>query len=430
MLGDLASKQQHAHKHWAWLIWGIAALSIPFQFILQSSTSVMIPMLMKQFNTNETGIGFLTSSYFYAYLLLQIPGGMLVDRFGARIVLFFSMLLASIACFLFATAHTFATAEISRLMMGAVTAPCVAGGLYIAANWFPLNRFATLVGLTEMLAALGAAFGQTALAVGVTHIGWRQTLIVCAIVGALLTGLILLIVRNRPNRIQSQSLHVEPTPEGHSTGIIRNFITIIQKPQIWLLGLFSGLSFSFISAFAGLWAVPTLQGIYSVNLEVAAIGSSMVFLGTAIGAPVLGWLADRIGRRRLIMFVVTSINMVLMLTFVLVPHLSLWLVFILLIIMGFLASVYVLAFAMVREITNTNIRGSAMGFTNMMCILIGAPLLQPLIGFILRSHEHGAVVNTAQLPPVAYQHALMTLIVSLVIALLVILFIRENNHMT
>ena len=258
MLRELTTKQ--THQYWAWLIWGIAALSVPYQFILQSSTSVMIPMLMKQFNVTETGIGFLTSSYFYAYLL-------------------------------------------------------------------------------------------------------------------------------------------------------------------WL---FPGLSFAFIAAFAGLWAVPTLQGIYGVNLEVAAMGSSMVFLGTVIGAPILGWLADRSRQRRLIMFTVTSINLPLVLIFVVVP-LPLWLVFILLMMMGFLASTYVLAFAMVREITDINVRGSAMGFTNMMCVLIGAPLLQPFIGFVLRRHEHGTVIDITQLPPIAYQHALTSLLASLALALLVVLFIREKK---
>jgi len=425
MLRKLTQKQ--THQYWAWLIWGIAALSVPYQFILQSSTSVMIPMLMKQFNVTETGIGFLTSSYFYAYLLLQVPGGMLIDRFGARIVLFFSMLLISITCFMFAHAQTLMSAEISRLLMGAVTAPCVAGALYIAANWFPLNRFAILVGLTEMLAALGAALGQSGLAVAVTHIGWREALTLCAIIGALLTGLTFLIVRNRPNQQQRQSLRVEPSLAGRANNnVFKNFMAALRNPQIWLLGLFGGLSFAFIAAFAGLWAVPTLQGIYGVNLEVAAMGSSMIFLGTAIGAPILGWLADRTRQRRLIMFIVTSINLLLALTFVAVP-LPLWLVFIVLMMMGFLASVYVLAFAMVREITDTNVRGSAMGFTNMMAILIGAPLLQPLIGFILKRHEHGAAIDITQLPPIAYQHALTSLLASLALALLVVLCLSRNE---
>ena len=93
--------------------------------------------------------------------------------------------------------------------------------------------------------------------------------------------------------------------------------------------------------------------------------------------------------------------------------------------MGFVCAVYVLAFALVREQTQMSVRASAMGLTNMMSMIIGAPLLQPLIGIILDRHPVPAL-TVGRSMPLVYQHALSSLMVCLLLAFLLIFFIRET----
>ena len=421
------------HRVWPWLMWGLGAVTVLYQFLLQSSTSVMIPLLMREFHVGEAGIGFLTSSFFYTYLLLQVPAGMLIDRFGVRVTLMVGMVLAAGASFLFAHAHGLVVASMSRIFMGAVVAPCVAAALYLAANWFSPQRFALLAGLTEMLGLFGGAVGETTLAEAVVHVGWRETLFIIGSAALLLALLIGIFLRNRPSDKQCQRFKLPHCAEHQNmTELLQGFLAIMFRPQIWLVGLFTGLTFAVISAFAGLWAVPILQGLFRVKLEVAAAGSSVIFLGAAVGAPMWGWLSDRLKRRRPVMFYATLINLVITAVFVFVPHLSLAAVFILVSLMGLFSGVYVLAFAIVRETTDSRIRGSAMGFTNMMGILIGAPILQPLIGYLLENYHNGMESSVTKLPTIAYGYALISLLACLLLALLCALFIREtyveNQH--
>lgn len=415
------------HRVTAWVVWFLAAIPVPYQFILQASTSVMIPLLMRDFKIDEEAIGFLTSIFFYPYLIFQVPGGMLVDRYGARQVLLWGMILFAVGCLWFAHATFFGLAGVGRAVMGLASAPFVAAALYIAANWFSTVRFAFVVGLTEMLAMIGAAAGEPSLAAVVTRVGWRDTMVICAALGVVLALVVVIFVRNTPSKRQSELLKLDNPPALMTEGVVRGFIKSIKQPQLWLIGLFGGLTFAMLPAFAGLWVIPTLQRVFHITLETAALAGSVTFIGAVIGTPFWGWLSGLFYRRRLIMMIATVLNIIVTAIFIYVPHLSLWFVFVVLGVMGFLTGVYVLIFAMTREITDRSIRGSAMGFTNMMCIAIGAPILQPLIGYLLRS-DAPSNIDMMKLPIASYRYALTSLVVCLVLALVILLLIRETRY--
>jgi MFS family permease len=146
----------------------------------------------------------------------------------------------------------------------------------------------------------------------------------------------------------------------------------------------------------------------------------MTLFGVALGAPVLGWLSDRLGLRRFPMIMGTALVLILMLIILYVPGIPLTLMFALLFFSGFFSSVYALPFAVMRDIMPAAVRGTSMAYTNLMCILIGAPLLQPLIGWWL---DHAMQTTNAVH---AYQQALTLLPVCLAIGLVLSFFIRET----
>ncbi|OGO90134.1 MAG: hypothetical protein A3F10_07180 [Coxiella sp. RIFCSPHIGHO2_12_FULL_42_15] len=394
------------------LIWMIAALGVPYQFVLQSTPNVMIPMLMQDLHISEASIGFLTSDFFYTYLLFQIPAGLLIDRFGVRVVLSGSLLLAAMACFLFASAHHFALASLSRLLMGLVTAPCVPAIMYVACNRFSPRHFVILAGLAESIGMLGGAVGEALLGEVVTGLGWRETMLTCTIVGVVVAFLMVFFIRDTESNSRGST-------EGPSfKDILRGFLEVMQNPQIWFIVLFAGLIFALLPALAGLWIVQALQDLYHVNIKIAALGSSMLFLGTALGLPVWGFFSEKIQRRKPVMFFATMLSLLFTSGFIYWPHLPLVFVFLVLFLMGFMSAVYVLAFALVREHTSIQVRASAMGLTNMMSMIIGAPLLQPLIGVILDHHADHASF--------AYHRAFSSIVLCLILAILSLFFIRET----
>lgn len=383
----------------------------------------MVPQLMQAFSIDAAGVGLLSASYFYTYIFLQMPAGRLVDRCGARLVLSISMLGCAVACGLFAHAHDLYLAQFSRILMGVFTAAGVVSALYIASNWFPPGRFAMLVGLTEMLGMLGGAVGQALLALNVSDYGWRNTMLLCAVIGLALTVLTAIIVRDHPK----QALHYKSKEVAHKNSMLYEFWQILKLPQAWLNGIFSGLVFAIITGFAALWSVPYLMKLYNLDLAAAASTSSMVFWGAALGGPFVGWFADYLGKPRLLMFLSTVLVLLTCVIIFYCPAIPLVFMFILLFLLGFFAGSYVLPFALVAKLVPNTLRCTAMGFTNMMCILLGAPLVQPLVGWFLQQRHHHVAVGVASFTVHDYQWAFSILPLGLLLAMLCVGFIRASD---
>ena len=278
------SKYHHS-RFMPWLVWFVAALLVPYQFLLQSSTSVMIPQLMSVFHINAEQVGLLTSSFFYSYLLLQIPAGILVDKFGAKILLIMGMILCSLATIFFSFTSSNTLAIISRIIMGVAAAPAVVAALCVASEWFDVKKFAILVGFTELMGMLGGAVGESSLAHWVKVDGWRMSLMVIGLIGLIIAIIMKLFIKSGSDVNPSQ---IQDTPTALSLSVVFNHI--MKKSFMWWCGLFSGFSFAILPAFAGLWAIPFLQIIFHYSLQQAAFSSTLLFIGAACAAPLWGWL--------------------------------------------------------------------------------------------------------------------------------------------
>lgn len=397
-------------------IWGMSSLFVSFQMLLQTSPSVMIPDLEQAFSIDVFGVSLLSSSFFYTYVLLQIPAGMLIDRVQPRYCLTFCLIGIAAVSVLFANAHSLEMARASRIMQGAFSAPSVVPALYLAAMWFPTKWFGLLAGLTEMIGMMGSAVGQAVLAPCAGYLGWRSTVLVCAFIGLVMAALTWTIVRNKPaDETTVEKVHAQ------RGSVFRDLLTVISFPQAWINGLFCGLLFSISAAFGAFWCIPYLMKVYGISLNIAAAASSMALFGVAFGAPALGWLSDRLGLRRLPMIISTMIVLILMLVILYVPAIHLPVMFFLLFALGFFSSAYALPFAVMRDIMPSHVRGTAMGYTNMMCILIGSPILQPFIGWVLNLQlKH----TTDQI--MAYKHALVVLPICLGLGLVLAFFVKET----
>lgn len=396
---------------WAWIGWFVASLAGLYQFLLQTSPSVMIPELESAFHLTSFGVSVLASSFFYTYLLCQIPAGILIDYFRPRRTLFFCLWCIAIICVLFATASHLWVAAACRIAMGFFCSPFIVSGLYLAAHSLPEKRFALFAGLTETLCMLGGVAGEAVLARGITHFGWRETLLILSGVAVVLAVLAWFLI---PDEAHAAAF----TPKKQHS-LFHDLFSMVLLPQAWINGLFCGLLFGLVAAFGAFWCIPFLMHIYAIPLHRAADASSMMFVGVALGAPTLGFISSRFGMRRPVMITCTLCALVISLIIVYI-HVSLTYMFGLLLLLGVFSAVYLLPFSVMRDITPAHARGTAMGFINMMCILIGAPILQPLIGWLLHTH--------AQLSLAAYQHAFMVIPVSLIGALILAFFVEEADN--
>jgi len=383
----------------------------------------MIPAFMKEFQITPLQVGLLSSSYFYSYLTMQLPAGMLVDRFGARKVLSLGIILFTAACWLFAHTTNFYVAQVSRILMGLGAAPVISTTFALVAHWFPANRFALIIGLTDTLGMLGGIAGQAYLAGWVEQIGWRSTITGCFFVGIIIALFIVLIVRDQPKAIDSPEQTVNPFTQ---------LSEVIKLPQIWLNGIYVAMVWGAAIAFTGLWSVPFLQAQYQLSLTTAASISSVVFVGIATATPITGWLVDNFSHlRRPLMFGWTIAGLVSLTLAIYCTHLPLLLLIILLFLFGCSTSSYIISFALVRETTSATARATAMGFTNMMSLLVGSPILQPIIGYFLKAHTGNSTIATnIHFAASDFKKAFIILPICLLIALLSAAFINTTTPLT
>jgi MFS family permease len=392
----------------AWLIFVIAALGIPYQFYLQSTPGVIIAGLHHSFGLDTAQIGVLTSCFFYTYLALQIPAGIVVDTIGPRRSLLIGMAGCALGCAFFAMAPNYGCAIAARLLMGLSASFFVPAAMTAAHHWHPISRFALLAGMAESIGMAGGALGEEAIGRGVTLMGWRGSMWVSAAAGVLVLLLIAAVVRDNKQAMccaGKKSLAVRIKEMSHQ------FCCVVRIPKLWLVALFAALTFGALAAFAGLWVVPYLQLRFGLPIASAAFLGSAIFIGVAVTAPFCGaWYARSSNKKSILrsltagaFLLFTGILYLPMATAVILPAMLL---------LGAFSSVYVLSFGLVPEVVPQHLRGAGVGLVNMGAMLIGAPILQPAIGWWLRVAPQNSAAILAH-----YQQALSILSVGLFVAI-------------
>jgi MFS family permease len=257
-------------------------------------------------------------------------------------------------------------------------------------------------------------FGQAPLRVAVEAFDWRSTTLALAAGGVLIGISAFAFVRDRWRGT------------GGVGQVLSNLAVILRHRQTWLIAL-AGLGTSApLLAFAGLWGVPFLEAAYHLPRTQAATLTSAIFAGWGIGAPLIGWLSDRIGRRRPPLIAGLILQTAALGILVYVPGLPVALVAVLCFLIGFFGSAQIVCFALVKENHAPGLSGAGIGFVNGMITGAGA-FFQPVVGLFLDLAWGGESVAGARVYDVgAYQIALGSLVACCLGGLACLLAVRET----
>lgn len=407
-------------SHNAWLIWGLGALFYFYEYFVQVSPSVMVPALMQAFAANAALIGTLVSVYLYAYSLMQIPVGIILDRFGVRRALTVAALLCGLGCLLFGLAPNIIVAGVGRFLIGLGSAFAAISCMHLAATWFPARRFALLTGLMLTIGMLGAAGGEAPLAILVHWISWRPAMVVLAATAILISGLIYAIVRDKPTSADMT------THQLADANVLAGLYCVLRCPQAWLVAIFAGLVFLPITVFASLWGVPFLAAAYHLPQTEAAHLNALIFIGFAIGAPLFGWFSDHIHRRKLPLLISSLGSTLALIALLYWPHPNLKTAITLLLLCGFFTSAFLPGFSLIRENIPARASATALGFMNTLN-MIGGAIGQPIVGRVLDHCWAGqSLAGTRIYTLNAYKVALTALPIGLMLSLLLLPLIKET----
>ncbi len=372
---------------------------------------------MRDFAVGGAALGSLSAFYFYAYASIQLPVGILTDRYGPRKLMSFAAGLCAIASVSFALSDSLVTASIARGFIGATVAFAFVGTLAIAGHWFKPAQYAMLAGVLQAVGMCGAIFGQAPLRYVVESVGWRGTMGILAMIVLVLSVLLFVLV---PHRSQNQRKVEE------RSNIWDGVRSAASNPQTWLCALIGFGLASIMLGFGALWAVPWLSAVHGYSTTEAAGIASMLFVGWAIFSPLMGWLSDRIGSRNPIMIVGSVICLITFAAIIFIAPTNTAILMTLILITGLGGSTMTVCFSSVKEHNSLDCSSTALSLMN-MCVVGSGAVMQPMIGWLLDLNWTGTIVGGVRVYSTdAYTIALSSLLVVTAGAFVGALLLRET----
>ena len=370
-----------------WVMWLLAALFYSLDYFQHTAPSVLLEPISLGLGISIIHVGDIMGIYFPIYAISQIPAGMILDRFGYRKVLSIACGIVSLGLVSIAISSDTSLLITGRVLIAIGSAFAFLGALNVASDWLTPTLFPIAVGLTNTLGVMGGMFGQTLLSHMIVSFDWRTSLWAIAIFGFALAALLFIFLRKK-----AVPLNTPPASKLSWAGL-----SIARHPKIWLLGFYAGIMVgTVVNAFSELYDVIFLQYSYHLTLEQAALMSTMIFVGIAVGGPIHGVVSNLFPNKKYWMIIGNILTTVIFAIIVLIPELiPTSLLYILYFSLGFFVSSMLLAFSIAKEVFPKSAHGISMAFINMIIGLCGA-VFQPLLGelFYLLNGNLEKIENT------------------------------------
>lgn len=408
-----------------WLIWILGGSFFTYTFFQRTAPSAMVDSLMREFDVNAAALGNLSAVYFYAYAAMQIPAGVIFDRWGTRWILALAALASAGGAVLFALAPGIDAAIVGRLVVGLSGGMSYLGALALAMIWFPRERYALLVGLSMPFGIAGGVLGQAPFAALLQIVDWRDAILGTAGIAALLALLFWLSRSATPPADAARRAAAEAGAK--RPALLASLRHAAREPQTWALSLSGAFFVAPMFSFAGLWAVPYLMQVHGLERPAAAGAASLMLIGLGIGSILSGWLSNRWRRRKALFVAGIVAALAGWLVVVLVPGLPVAVHCLLYLLIGIAKGASVLTYIAAQDHAGAATSGAGSAIINTF-YLGGGAFAQYFIGLLLDLRWTGELVAGVRIySPAAYDAALLAMPASVGIALLLSLAIRESH---
>ena len=396
----------------AGVAWLVTALYYFYQYTLRSAPAVMMAQLSDAFSLSAMGVASLVGLFYWGYSPFSLVAGVLMDRIGPRRVVPLGAAAVGVGALLFASGHS-ELASLGRLLQGAGGVFALIGAVTIATKSFPASMAATLIGATQMFGMAGGSAGQFVVGpVIASGVPWSRFWVVIGVAGLVISALLYALIPKAEKAAGGSDWR-------RSAAIAMR--TVFLNPQSILCGLIAGLMFVPTTIFDMVWGVRHLQEARGLDYGAAVMRSAAVPLGWMIGCPLLGFVSDRLGRRKP---VIAGGALVLLgcLAFILYGPANVLPPFVLALVTGIASGAAMLPYTVIKEANPPQYSGTATGVVNFLNFTFSA-LLGPVFAGLLRTASGGAESMTLD----HYQVAFAPLLYGVALALVLTLVLKETG---
>jgi MFS family permease len=392
--------------------WVTTAVYYFYQYTLRSAPAVMMPQLSEAFGLSAMGVASVVGLFYYGYSPFSLVAGVAMDRWGPRRVIPLGAATVGVGALLFGTGSSEA-ASVGRFLQGAGGVFALVGAVYIVSANFPASRAATLIGATQMFGMAGGSAGQFVVGPVISSgVPWSAFWIVMGVAGLVISVVLfwLLPTPDRTDRRDHNGLK-------SAAGAMR---VVFLNPQSILCGMIAGLLFIPTTIFDMIWGVRYLQDARGFDYASAVLRSSMVPLGWIVGCPLLGWVSDRLGRRKPVI-VASALVLMACLAWILYGRVDVLPPYVVALVAGLASGAAMLPYTVIKEANPPSMSGTATGVINFLNFTFSA-LLGPVFGWMLMTVSGGGELTLEH-----YQTGFEPLLYGVGLAVVLTLLLKETG---
>ncbi|HEU0210165.1 MAG TPA: MFS transporter [Candidatus Udaeobacter sp.] len=394
--------------------WLLVAAYYFYQYALRSAPSVMMPQLTGAFGVNALGVSAIVGMFYYGYSPFSLVAGTSLDRFGAKRVIPIGAAVVGIGAILFGTGNV-AAANIGRFLQGAGGAFALIGAVYLITKNFPASIGASLIGATQMFGMAGGSAGQFLVGPIIKNgLPWDRFWTYAGCLGLVISAVLLVLLPKETRKATTSG-------SGAFAVLLRSLGKVFRNPQSILCGFISGLLFIPTTILGMTWGVRFLQEARGREYDAAVILAATIPLGWMIGCPLLGFISDRLGRRKPVIFS-GGLMLLAVVAWVLFGNPAILRGHTVGILMGIASGAAMLPYTVIKEANPPELGGTATGVVNFLNFTFSA-LLGPVFGARLVDLPEG----DTQLALAHYQAGFKPLLYGIAVALVLTFFLKETG---
>ncbi len=399
----------------ALVAWLVVAVYYFYQYALRSAPSVMLPQLSEAFSVNALGVAAIVGMFYYGYSPFSLVAGAAIDRFGAKRIVPVGAALVGVGAVLFGTGNVVA-ANVGRFLQGAGGVFALVGAVYLVTKNFPASCAASFIGATQMFGMAGGSAGQFCVGPLIKNgVGWGSFWILAGLLGLGISAGLFVLLPAEPRTKQ-------PPGAGGLASLLGSLKRVFLNPQSVLCGLISGLLFIPTTILGMTWGVRFLQEARGREFEQAVSLAATVPLGWMVGCPLLGFISDRIGRRKPVILG-GGIALLVVLVWVLFGDPEILRGATVGLLMGVASGAAMLPYTVIKEANPPELGGTATGVINFINFTFSA-LLGPVFGSRLLQVSEG----TTRMALEHYQAGFKPLLYGVLAALILTCFLKETGR--